>query len=221
MEIPFEPSEWASLVATACAAWHVPGEAAMKLVLTRGTPGSPRPTGFLTVSDLPAHYPQQRREGLRVVTLTHGTSSDAFGEAPWLLGGVKTLSYAVNMAAVREAARRNADEVIFVSVDGRVLESAVSSVVWSIGRTLYTTPVGATGILGGTTQQLLFDQASAAGWRTEAVSAAVDDLHAADVLWLIGSVRGPVDVVELDGKQRPRNPAVDSEIRMLAGFPPP
>lgn len=218
LEIAWDEPSWVALIDQACATWSVPGEAALKLVLTRGRGGVP--TGFLTVSDLPAHYPRQRRDGLRVVSLTRGTSADAFAEAPWLLGGVKTLSYAVNMAAVREAERRGADDVIFVSTEGLVLESAVSSVVWNSGRVMRTTPGGPTGILGGTTQQLLFERAAAAGWRTEVVPATLDDLHDADVLWLIGSVRGPVDVVDLDGKQRVRSPDIDSEVRRLAGFPP-
>ena len=47
----------------------------------------------------------------------------------------------------------------------------------------------------------------------------VEELHAAPVLWLLGSVRGPVDVVDLDGRARARNPHLDGQIRRLAGFP--
>ena len=117
------------------------------------------------------------------------------------------------MAAQREAARRGADDVVFVSSDGYVLEAPTASVVWCVGRTLHTTPLGATGILGGTTQQLLFERAAAAGWRPPTRWPRVDDLHAADVVWLISSVRGPVDVVELDGTKRARRPDIDAEIR--------
>ncbi|MDT4894572.1 MAG: 4-amino-4-deoxychorismate lyase [Pseudonocardiales bacterium] len=220
LELPFDIDEWDAFVTSAVTAWHDPGEWAMKLVLTRGAGAGAPPTGFLTISDLPTNYARQRRDGLRVATLSRGTSADAFADAPWLLGGVKTLSYAVNMAAQREAARRGCDDAILVSVDGAVLESTVSSVVWSVGRRLHTTPIGATGILGGTTQQLLFDQASRAGWDCVSVPATVADLHAAEVLWLIGSVRGPVDVVELDGTARVRRPDLDAQIRSLAGFGP-
>lgn len=219
--LDFDRGGWQRLVATACDAWDGGSatEAAMKLVLTRGSADAGVATAYLTIADLPTGYARQRREGLRVITLNRGTSSAAYTDAPWLLGGVKTLSYAVHMAALREAAGRGADEVIFVSVEGDVLESPVSSVVWAVGRTLLTTPSGPSGILPGTTQQLIFRAAAAAGWQTETTRASVDDLHAADVVWLIGSVRGPVDVVELDGKARTRQPQVDAEIRRLAGFP--
>ena len=48
---------------------------------------------------------------------------------PWLLAGAKTLSYAVNMAALRHAERHGAGDVIFVSSDGYVLEGPRSTVV--------------------------------------------------------------------------------------------
>ena len=217
LDIAFDPDAWRSLIAEAVAAWARPGEAAVKLLLTRG-PVRGRPAGFVAIGPLPADYPRLRRDGLRVVTLSRGTTADAFADAPWLLGGVKSLSYAVNMAAQREAARRDADDALFVTVDGVVLEAPTGSVVWATGRTLHTTPTGGTGILAGTTQQLLFERAAAAGWTTKETLATVDDLHAADVVWLVGSVRGPVDVVELDGKARRRLPELDAEVRRLAGF---
>jgi 4-amino-4-deoxychorismate lyase len=218
--ITFDEPAWRALVAQACAAWTTPapGEAALKLVLTRGSVVTGAPSGFLTIMPLNEDYPRQRREGIRVVTLERGLPSDAFASAPWLLGGVKTLSYAINMAAQREAERRGAEDAIFVSADGRVLEAPTGSVVWATGDTLHTTPLEGTGILAGTTQQLLFDHAPQAGWHTESALARVDELHAADVVWIISSVRGPVDVVELDGKARTRRPDLDAEIRRLAGF---
>jgi 4-amino-4-deoxychorismate lyase len=219
MQIAFDEAAWRELIDLAVAAWTAPGEAAMKLVLTRGSP-SAGPTGLLTISAVPGDYPRQRADGIRVITLTRGTTADAYAEAPWLLGGVKTLSYAVNMAAQREVVRRGADDVIYVSTDGRVLESAVSSVVWSSGRTLHTTPVGASGILGGTTQQLLFERAGEAGWQTASTDASIADLHAADLLVLIGSVRGPVEVIELDGVSRSRAPTALADVRRLCGFGP-
>ncbi len=53
--------------------------------------------------------------------LDRGYRHDAERTSPWLLAGAKTLSYAVNRAMLREAARRGADDAIFVSSDGYVL----------------------------------------------------------------------------------------------------
>lgn len=215
--ISFDVRAWRALIDEAVAAWPESGEAAMKLLLTRGPVGG-EPHGFVAIGPLPVDYPLQRRDGLKVITLSRGVVSDAFADTPWLLGGVKSLSYAVNMAAQREAARRGADDALFVSADGLVLEAPTGSVVWWDGQALHTTPTGPTGILAGTTQRLLFERAAAAGWRTAEVLAGVDDLHAAEVIWLVGSVRGPVDVIELDGKQRARVPDVDAAVRRLVGF---
>jgi 4-amino-4-deoxychorismate lyase len=217
LEIPFDPAAWRLLIEQAVAAWPHPGEGAVKLLLTRGPAGG-TPSGFVAIGPLPAEYPRQRRDGLKVITLERGTTADAFAGAPWLLGGVKSLSYAVNMAAQREAARRAADDAIFVSSDGVVLEAPTGSVVWWAGRTLHTTPTGPTGILAGTTQRRLFERAADAGWQIAQTRASVDDLHAAEVIWLMGSVRGPVDVVELDARPRARHPEIDAEVRRLAGF---
>jgi 4-amino-4-deoxychorismate lyase len=218
LEIAFDADAWRSLVAQAAEAWTTPGEASVKLLLSRGPAGGTDPTGFVWITAMPSDTARLRTNGLKVITLSRGFESDAFAQAPWLLGGVKTLSYAVNMAAQREAVRRGCDDVLFVSADGTVLEGPTSSVVWATGRALRTTPLGATGILAGTTQQLLFDRAAAAGWSVGEQLATIDDLHAAEVVWLISSGRGPIDVVELDGKSRERIPDVDAEIRRLSGF---
>ncbi len=138
--IDFDEDAWQALIARATAAWQASGEASMRWFLTRGRPGA-APTGIVTIGPIPAAYAAQRRDGIRVITLARGLGQDAFDGAPWLLGGVKTISYAVNMAAQREATRRGADDVIFVSSDGRVLEAPTSSVVWTLGDAMHTTPL--------------------------------------------------------------------------------
>jgi 4-amino-4-deoxychorismate lyase len=216
--IQFDAGAWVDLVDQACAAWTGDVEGAMKLVLTRGGAAEGEPAGFLTISATNPDFPRQRAEGIRVVTLNRGYAANAFADAPWLLGGIKTLSYAVNMAAAREAEQRGVEDAIFVSADGYVLESTTGTVVWSHGRSLRTTPTGATGILAGTTQDLLFDDAARAGWDVGEQLITVDELHAADTVWVISSVRGPVDVISLDGVQRSRDHAVLEDIRARAGF---
>ncbi len=215
--IPFDEPAWRSLIDEVTAAWPADAEGGMRWFLTRGRPGG-APTGVVTVGELPATFGPQRRDGIRAVTLTRGTTYDAFADAPWLLGGVKTISYAVNMAAQREAVRRGVDDVIFVSADGRVLEAPTSAVVWTAGDTMSTIAPDDNGILASTTQQRLFDRAAEQGWRTVLTGAVVDDLHAANAVFLVGTVRGPVDVVELDGRPRPRDIDLLHSVQKLAGF---
>jgi 4-amino-4-deoxychorismate lyase len=215
--IEFDEDAWHALIAVATGAWQAPGEASMRWFLTRGRPGG-APTGIVTIAPIAAASPAQRRDGIGVITLPRGIAHDAFADAPWLLGGVKTLSYAVNMAAQREAARHGADDVIFISADGYVLEAPTSSVVWTVGDTMHTAPLGRTGILGGTTQQRLFERAAENGWQTATTLATVEELHAADAVFLTGTVRGPVDVVALDGRPHSRDLDLVATVQKLAGF---
>jgi len=227
LEIAFDEPAWRLLVDEAAHAWSsrfpTDTESALKLVLTRGRPDEPgTPTGFLTVSPLGPAIARQRRDGVAVVILDRGTAADAFATAPWLLGGVKTLSYVVNMAAQREAARRGAEEAFFVSSDGWLLESPMSSIVWSVDGTLHTVAPGPNGILGSTTLELLAARAADAGRLVVSGAGRVADLLAADAVLSVSSVRGPVRVTSLDG--RPLSPTADADevlaaVRELTGFP--
>ena len=114
------PQQWHTLVAEALAAWSTPGEAVLKLVLTRGREW--RDTGPTAIVSITHRVAVPGVRTVTAVTLSRGHPSDAFVDAPWLLGGTKTLSYVVNVAAAREARRRGADDVIFTTTD--VFEAA-------------------------------------------------------------------------------------------------
>lgn len=193
-------AEWERLIATLLSE-PVLGEAVLKLVLSRGVEGAAGYTAIGTLSPLPAEVLRQRRSGIAVVTLPLGWSAATRAGAPWLLGGVKSLSYAVNLAAVRQARGQKAEDVIFTSTEGLLLEGPTSTVVWAVGNTLRTPPVS-TGILAGTTQAALFAAAGPAGLATEVEAGTVADLHAADGVWLVSSVRGAAEVIALDGATR-------------------
>ena len=104
-------------------------EAVVKLLVTRGVEGAPAPTCWVQVSPVGAAGRRQREAGIDVILLDRGYDSGAAERAPWLLIGAKTLSYAINMAALRHAHKQGADDVIFTSSDGRVLEGPTSTVL--------------------------------------------------------------------------------------------
>jgi 4-amino-4-deoxychorismate lyase len=173
-------------------------EAVLKLVCTRGPDSRPdSPTVWAAVSDVSAIQLSQRRDGVAVRTATLGIAADVRSQAPWLLGGAKTLSYAVNMAALRWAAGLGADDVILLASDGSVLEAPTATVVWAVGELLCTIPAE-TGILAGTTAGYLLDHAADLGLKAEHRTASVDDLRSADEVWLCSSVRGVARVVSID-----------------------
>jgi 4-amino-4-deoxychorismate lyase len=211
------PAAWRELVGEVLAGWGQPGEAVLRLVLTRGPEGTGQPTGYAMLSPLAPHIARHRRDGVRVVTLSRGLPSDATVEAPWLLGGVKTLSYAVNMAALRHAQSVGADDAIFVSTDGLVLESPNANVLWSAGGTLHTPPPEPLGLLDGTTVRRLFGRLAAAGPPVRIGTGTVADLHAADGVWLVSSVRLVVEVIEIDGLPRRAPAELTRLLRTAAG----
>jgi 4-amino-4-deoxychorismate lyase len=202
MDLP-DPGEtvWRALAKTALAEWPPAVEAACRLFLTRGLGDGQPPTALALVAAVPAETLRQRVEGISVVSLDLGVPADFRAGAPWLLGGAKTLSYAVNMAAQRHAHSVGADDVVFTSLEGQLLEGPTSTVLWAAGGRLHTPPLE-TGILAGTTVARLFDRAAADGWPAEVTAGTVADLHAADAVWLLSGIRGAATVHTLDGVRR-------------------
>lgn len=187
--------EWEQVAADEC------DEGILRIVYTPGREADPvgGVTLYLTISEVPVRVEQARRDGVRAVTLPTAYEPGLAARAPWLLTGVKSLSYAVNVAALRHARTLGADDAIFVASDGTVLEGPRSSVVAVIDGTLVT-PMRDDGILPGTTQDALFELAAREGVATAERQLTVDDLLAADEVWLLSSITLAARVRELDGQ---------------------
>ena len=121
------------------------------------------------------------------------------------------------MAALRYAHERGADDVIFTSSDGKVLEGPTSTVLVAHAETddggqvtskRLITPQLDSGILPGTSQGALFAAAKEAGWELGYGPLEPDDLFDADAVWLISSVRLLTPVNHIDGKSIGSNPAL-------------
>lgn len=172
--------------AAAAAAAHSAGETVLRLVYGRGV-------GFAAISPIPDRVVAARRDGVAAVTLDRGPAG--------VLAGAKSLSYAYNSAALREAARRGAGDAIYVGADGLVLEGPRSSVVIADGETLISPPPTLP-ILPGTTVQALFETAPRVQYRPLTLS----DLHAAQGVWLLSAVTLAARVHTLDGAGLRRAP---------------
>jgi 4-amino-4-deoxychorismate lyase len=183
------------------AAGHCPpqGEAVIKLILSRGVEHGPTPTAWVTAAEAPDNAVARER-GVSVVTLDRGYGIDTPRRAPWLLLGAKTLSYAVNMAAIREAKRRGADDAVFVSSDGFVLEAPTASLILRVGDR-FVTPAPNGGILHGTTQLSLFAHLEDQGLETAYETIPVAALREADAAWLVSSVRLAAPIRAIDGQE--------------------
>jgi 4-amino-4-deoxychorismate lyase len=175
----------------------------LRLVWTAGPAEGP-PAALALLSEVPAWIEEARARGARAVSLLGVRAT-----APWLLPGVKSTSYAVNMAAEAEAKRRGADEAIFVDPDGVVLEGTVTNVWWRVGDTLRT-PSLDLGILAGVTRAATFELASGLGYTVEEGTWTLGELVSADEAFTSSSVREIMPLVVVDGGSLARGPAADA-----------
>lgn len=184
------------------------GDATLRLVWTAGPTGG-IPSALALLNSVPDWIEGARERGSSAVSLLGLRAA-----APWLLPGVKSTSYAVNMAAEAEARRRGADEAIFVDGDGIVLEGTVTNVWWRVGDTLYT-PSLDLGILAGVTRAAVIELAPTCGYRVEEGAYPLSLLLEAEEAFTSSSVREMMPLVEIDGRPLGRGPAADELQRAL------
>ena len=213
LTLPAE-SEWRRGIDAVLGAW-TGLEMVLRLVATRG-PEHGIPTCYVTGSAVSSAAVAQRTAGVRTLLLDRGLSGPQVAAAPWLLAGAKTLSYAINMAALRYAVAHDADDVIFVGSDGAILEAPTATVVVANGRTLLTPPLD--GVLDGITVVRLIRAAQAAGWDTAYRRLTPQDLAEADGVWLASSVRLLAPVVSIDSVKR-SDGGLTAELLSLLGCP--
>ncbi len=160
---------------------------------------------------LPPELEAIRARGIRAVSLQLGTDPRLRLDAPWLLDGVKSTSYAVNMAAFDEARRRGAEDAVFIAAEGSVLEGPVTNVWWRRAETLYT-PSLDLGILAGVTRAHVLRLAHEAGYRVAEGWFPLAEMAAADEAFSSSSVRELMPIVALDdaalGNGRPGEAAL-------------
>lgn len=180
-------SRWRAAVAAALGRWFADGEAVLRLVLGRDS------VAFVTVSAVPERVAAVRRAGVSAVTVTRPSVP---------LAGAKSLSYAVNSAALRHAQRAGADDVVFVDDEGAVLEGPRSAVLiaraGSDAKPVLLSP-DSTQILPSTTLRALFTAAAGRGVECRRVRLEVPDLLAAQGVWLLSSMTLAARVHTLDG----------------------
>ena len=172
-------------------------DAVLRFYRTAGRELLGSPGLLVHVSSLPEHLEELRSRGMRLVSLL-----GVHAEVPWLLGGVKSTSYAVNMAAEAEARKRGADDAVFVTEDELVLEGPVTNVWWRRGPSLFT-PSLDLGILAGVTRDTLLELAPAHGFDVREGRFPLAELRDAEEAFTSSSVRELMPVVELDGRPIP------------------
>ena len=196
--------------------WDAAPETTLRMVLTRGpeteSPETRQPSAWAMISAISKRVVQER-EGVRVLVLDRGIEAEETSELPWLLPGAKSLSYGINMAAKRWAAAHGADDALFVSPSGRLLEGPTSSLVLDIDGELVTPTQD--GLLRSLTIQAMIDGAPAAGLTARFDVLNLADLDRARGGWLVSTGRILAPIIELDGKPFPISPLHDQLAQLL------
>ena len=166
-------------------------EGLLRLVVTRGG----RRIAF--VETLPQNPPTQS-----VVTVTYTPTR--------VLDGLKTLSYAANMLAGRIATERDADEALFVTPHGRVLEGPTWSFFWARDGRLFTPPLEER-ILDSITRAHVIRSSE-----VEERVTTMDDLRSADEAFIASTVREVMPISAIDGQPLPAAPGPVTEAAAAA-----
>lgn len=111
------------------------------------------------------------------------------------VAGLKTTSYAENVVALAEAARRGASEAIFPTTRGTLCEGTGSNVFYVLDGQLRT-PTLASGCLAGITRELLLE------WMPQVVEVdePIEVLSRASEVFLVSTTRDVQPVHALDGR---------------------
>jgi branched-subunit amino acid aminotransferase/4-amino-4-deoxychorismate lyase len=142
-----------------------------------------------TAARIPSGIEELRARGLRMHIVETGLPAA-------LVAGAKATSYALGLAALREAERHGRDDALFVA-DGIVLEAPMSNIWWRRGDVL-STPTTGPGVLPGVTRAVVWELAQAEGLQVREDRFPLGELLAADEVFTTSSVREVMPVVSLD-----------------------
>lgn len=142
-----------------------------------------------TAAPIPAGIDELRARGLRMHVVETGLPAA-------LVAGAKATSYALGLAALREAERHGRDDALFVA-DGIVLEAPMSNIWWRRGNVL-STPTTGPGVLPGVTRAVVWELAQAQGLEVRDGRFPLVDLVGSDEVFTTSSVREVMPVISLD-----------------------
>lgn len=196
--------------------WAAEPEAVLRTIHTRGAEGINEPNGWVMAAPLDAASRRQRSVGVRVLLLDRGFDGTGIADLPWLLPGAKSLSYGINMAAKRYAVNNGADDVVFVTPTGGLLEGPTSSVVLDLDGELVTPAQD--GILRSITIDDLVEATAKAGITMRFAPLTVEDFARCRGAWLLSSGRILARITHLDGKPLPASP-LDRDLAKLLDVP--
>ncbi len=156
----------------------------------------PQPTVDLIIYT--AALPEQR-EPVRLSVREHGR------HAASALSGVKTVSWLNNVWSVAEAQKDGYDEVLMLNERGEVSECTSANIYIVNGDNVLTPPLSS-GCLEGVTRGILFEVAAEAGANLKEQTLRLEDVYAADEVFISSTNRNVIGVGEIAGHKFPKAP---------------
>lgn len=163
-----------------------------------------RTAELITARTLPYSAPDYLR-GFRLMTFRHG-------ERDGRITGHKTLNYLENVLARQAAKSAGADEALFVTPAGQVLEGSASSLFIVKNGRAYTPPLAA-GILPGVARARVLKLIGVE--RAEEKTLTLDEVRAADECFLTNALMQVMPVCAIDEHKFPAHSPETSAVRQL------
>ncbi|MFO0828862.1 MAG: branched-chain-amino-acid transaminase [Phycisphaerales bacterium] len=178
-------------------------DAYIRLVVTRGagTLGldprkCPKACVFCISDSIQLYPPELYERGMRVIVAQRPRIPVAC-----LDPSIKSLNYLNNILAKLEAIDANVLEAIMLNTDGFVAECTGDNIFGVKGKTIFTPPPSA-GLLNGVTRRFVVKElAPKLGYRVEERLFRMDDLYAADEVFLTGTAAEIIGVTEIGDRR--------------------
>jgi branched-chain amino acid aminotransferase len=199
LTVPWSDADMHARIAETIAASDIPGEAYIRILLTRGVgelvydpAACPNPTTVIIIKphvDSPAAvYNDGVTISLVPVVRNHPSS---------LNPRIKSNNLLNNALAMQHAVKRQAFEALMRNHRGELCECAQSNFFVVTGGVVRTAPLDA-GLLAGVTRAFVLDLARGLGYRTREEALFEEDLASADEAFLTSTTREIVPVVRVD-----------------------
>ncbi len=200
LALPWSETELGRLVEETVAARGFPGEAAVRIMVTRGDGGSglavPEPTiPRLVILCRPAPVISERA---RAIGISLARPSGSRRSAAAVPAHVKSGAYLPNVLALHEGRATGGFEALLKGEDESWSEATTSNLFAVVGGTVLT-PGADAGILPGITRALVLALCGARGLQVQIRSLWDADLEAAEELFITSSLKEVLPAVALDG----------------------
>lgn len=202
LPVPFGDEDLAARVDQTMAAHPGLVEAYIRILVTRGVgdlsyalSAAPTPSLVIIVKPLVVYPEQMFTDGITLAVVdVRRNHPDALNPA------IKSNNLLNNALAMQQAYERGADEALMLNHDGELVECSQSNVFLVTGGAVRTPPLAA-GLLAGITRGLVLELAAQQGLPVHERRLTLEDLAAADEVFITGTTREVTPVRSIDGRR--------------------